>query len=210
MRLAETMLQAPSSSPMKTAKPVAKAYDLSRLNVLVVDDSHSMQMLLQSILRAMNIRSVSAANSVESALGLLRAGFFDLVMLDWVMPDDMDGLQMTRLIRDGQAGVERFVPIIMLSGNNRPEDVCAARDAGVTEYMTKPVSVQSLYKHIVAVIENPRRFVASQTFNGPDRRRVGGRVYTGEERRKDGRSQLSRNADAAMQAFVGQRQEMNG
>jgi hypothetical protein len=61
--------------------------------------------------------------------------------------------------------------------------VCLARDAGITEFLAKPVSATLIYRRIAAMVENPRDFVETSSFFGPDRRRraIG---PTGSERRK--------------------------
>lgn len=176
------------------------AYDISKLRILVVDDSRSMRHLVCHILRQLNVMSVSQADSGEAAIGLLRGGMFDAMILDWVMRG-MDGLELTNAIRGDLQGVDRYMPIIMLTGRNGIGDVVAARDAGVHEYISKPVSVQALYARIVSVIENPRPFVTTESFNGPDRRRQADASYQGDDRRGKRRSRLSKKADAAMDSY---------
>lgn len=60
-----------------------------------------------------------------------------------------------------------------------------ARDAGMTEFLVKPFSARSMARRITMVIENPRQFVRTDDFFGPDRRRHRISNYTGQERRKD-------------------------
>ena len=50
--------------------------------------------------------------------------------------------------------------------------VLEARDAGITEFLAKPVSARGLYQRITMVIERPRQFIKTRTYTGPDRRRV--------------------------------------
>lgn len=178
-----------------------KAYDISRLRVLVVDDSGSMRQLVYVMLRQLGVRTVSKAESGEAAQDMLRAGMFDVMILDWVMPG-MSGLELTRAIRREIPGIDRFLPIIMLTGRTAVTDVMKARDAGVSEFISKPASVQSLYTRIVSVIENPRPFISTDTFAGPDRRRVSSKKYDGEERRGVKRSRLKKKSDEAMAAYL--------
>ncbi|MEI6101921.1 MAG: response regulator, partial [Eubacteriales bacterium] len=106
----------------------------------------------------------------------------DVILLDWEMPG-MSGIELTRLIRSSEKGPNRFIPIVMLSGYSVREQVIEARDAGVTEFLCKPVSAKALYKRIVSMITEPRPFVSSSTFFGPDRRRFVHPQYEGKERR---------------------------
>jgi two-component system chemotaxis response regulator CheY len=79
------------------------------------------------------------------------------------------------------------VPIIMLTGHSEKQRVVSARDAGVTEFLVKPISAKSLYDRIVNVVVNPRPFIKTNAYFGPDRRRNVNPNYVGTERRKGGR-----------------------
>ena len=107
----------------------------------------------------------------------------DIVITDWAMPI-FDGLELTRMIRQPGANANPFVPIIMLTGHSEKKHVMAARDAGITEFLAKPLSAKALYERILNVVMNPRPFVRTKTYFGPDRRRGVVSNYTGPERRK--------------------------
>jgi len=77
------------------------------------------------------------------------------------------------------------VPIIMLTGYTEMHRVTEARDAGVNEFLAKPVSAKKLYSRIVAIIEHNRNFIKIKQFFGPDRRRKALESYRGDERRKN-------------------------
>ena len=94
----------------------------------------------------------------------------DMVICDWQM-QPMSGLKLTSLIRNSPDSPNAFVPVILVTAYREREHVFKARDAGVTEYVVKPVSPKSLFSRIEAVIERPRRFVRIGEFFGPDRRR---------------------------------------
>jgi DNA-binding response OmpR family regulator len=59
----------------------------------------------------------------------------------------------------------------MLTGHSEKKRVIAARDAGVTEFLAKPISAKGLYQRILNVVANPRPFIKTKTYFGPDRRR---------------------------------------
>ena len=65
----------------------------------------------------------------------------DIVITDWAMPI-FDGLELTQMIRQPGANANPFVPIIMLTGHSEKKRVIAARDAGVTEFLAKPISAK--------------------------------------------------------------------
>ena len=78
----------------------------------------------------------------------------------------------------------------MLTGHSERARVMAARDAGVTEFLTKPISAKGLYQRIVNVVFNPRPFIRTETYFGPDRRRNVNPNYNGPERRKGGEADV--------------------
>ena len=78
----------------------------------------------------------------------------------------------------------------MLTGHSERKRVVAARDAGITEFMAKPISANALYQRILNVVANPRPFVKTKTYFGPDRRRNVNPNYVGPERRKGGKADV--------------------
>jgi len=74
----------------------------------------------------------------------------------------------------------------MLSGHTEMNRILESRDAGVTEYLAKPISATSLYSRIRKIIMEPRPFVKAGHYFGPDRRRNTAGSYNGKERRKNG------------------------
>jgi hypothetical protein len=70
--------------------------------------------------------------------------------------------------------------------------VIGARDAGVTEFLAKPISAKGLYQRILNVVANPRPFIKTETYFGPDRRRNVNASYAGPERRKGEKADVIR------------------
>jgi len=163
-----------------------QAYDYSKLSVLVVDDSSYMRQLLRTVLQAIGCVTdrVFTAPDAAKAIGILCTDHVDIVILDWIMRP-VNGIELTRTIRTGGKVPNPFVPIIMLTGFAKHSAIMAARDAGVTEYLAKPVTAKCLLDRINAVIENPRPFVRTERFMGPDRRRKDTSLHGGPERRAE-------------------------
>src|SRR5215469_10416842 len=105
-----------------------------------------------------------------------------------------DGLELTQMIRAQSANAKPFVPIIMLSGQSEKKRVAGALDAGATEFLAKPISAKALYERIFNVVANPRPFVKTKSYFGPERRRNTNSNYTGPERRKGGKTDLLHQA----------------
>ena len=103
-----------------------------------------------------------------------------------------DGLELAQMIRQPGTTSNPFVPIIMLTGHSEKNHVMAARDAGITEFMVKPISATALYHRILNVVVNPRPFIKTADYFGPDRRRNAALSYSGPERRKGGKADVIR------------------
>lgn len=142
---------------------------LSALRFLVVDDNDQMRMIFGAVLSAADARHVHYATNGAQGLAALASGEFDVVFVDYEMPV-MNGLQFLKAVRESQPPM-RFVPIIMVTGHSDLKRLRAARDLGANEFLCKPVSANSILQRISAVIYQPRPFVSSPTYFGPDRRR---------------------------------------
>jgi CheY-like chemotaxis protein len=144
--------------------------DLSRLTVMVVDDNAHMRRIVKEILRSLGVTHISEAVDGADALKAMRAISPDIVIADLDMRP-LDGLEFTRLVRTAGDSPDPYVPIIMLTGHTEAYRVAQARDAGVNEFLAKPISVKGLYARIHAIIHRPRQYVRTKGFAGPDRRR---------------------------------------
>ena len=138
-------------------------------------------------------RVIDSREAEDGASGLEAFNRYtpDIVLTDWAMPI-FDGLELTQMIRQPGANANPYVPIIMLTGHSEKRRVMAARDAGITEFMAKPVSAKALYEHILNVVANPRPFIRTKSYFGPDRRRNVNPNYAGPERRKGGKADIIR------------------
>jgi len=159
-------------------------YNLERLNFLIVDDNKHMRALVKSILHALGSKNVVEASDGADAFKELRHFPADIIICDWNM-DPLDGLDFTRLVRTGKDSPNPFVPIIMLTGHTEMNRVVEARDAGIHEFLAKPISAKGLYSRVRAIIEHPRPFVRAGLYFGPDRRRRSLASYMGPDRRKE-------------------------
>jgi two-component system chemotaxis response regulator CheY len=165
--------------------------EFNKLRFLLVDDNPHMRRMLRTLLQGFGSREVYEAEDGAGGLDAFTQFTPDIVIIDWAMPI-FDGLEFARLIRQPDTNASPFTPIIMLTGHSERKRVAAARDAGVTEFMVKPISAKGLHQRILSVIANPRRFIKTKTYFGPDRRRNSAPNYAGPERRKSGKLDLDR------------------
>ena len=169
--------------------------DFSKLRFLIIDDNVHMRRIVRTLLHAFGSRLVHEAEDGATGLEAFAQFMPDIVLLDWSMPM-LDGLKFAQMVRQPGAHENAFVPIIMLTGHSERAHVTAARDAGITEFMVKPISPDALYRRIVNVIANPRPFIKTNTYFGPDRRRNVAPSYKGLERRKGSKADTGRLARA--------------
>lgn len=156
------------------------SYD--NLKALIVEDNAHMRVLLRSLLQALGIRSIHESNDGASGFAELCASNPDIVLTDLSMAPT-DGIHLTKQIRTG--GPNKYVPIIMVTGHTERVRVEAARDAGVTEFLAKPITVQSLMSRLAEIVERPRPFVKCGNYFGPERRRRKLEGYSGPWRRQE-------------------------
>jgi CheY-like chemotaxis protein len=131
---------------------------MAGLRVLVAEDNATNQFALTRMLEGMGATVVSALNGRE-ALAQVEAHAFDVILMDVMMPE-MDGLAATRAIR-ASFGPDASIPIIALTASAFVEDREAAYAAGVSAFLTKPITSQML----LDIIEACRAGVPDQTMS---------------------------------------------
>ena len=165
--------------------------EFNRLRFVVIDDNAHMRRIVRTLLHSFGAREVHEAEDGATGLEAFTHHMPDIVITDWAMPI-FDGLELTQMIRQPGANANPFVPIIMLTGHSEKKRVVAARDAGVTEFLAKPLSAKALYQRILNVVANPRPFIRTKNYFGPDRRRNVNGNYAGPERRKGEKAEVFR------------------
>ncbi|TAN55993.1 MAG: cyclic nucleotide-binding domain-containing protein [Magnetospirillum sp.] len=155
--------------------------DLSPITVLIIDDSRYARSFVKSAVQSFGIRSILEAADGATGIELARDHTVDLVLVDYDM-SPMNGVEFTRLVRQGDMVSAPEVPIVMISGMAEKETVIEARLAGVTEFLVKPVSAESLFRRVRSAMTNPRPFVHAPSYIGPCRRTVARRPAS--ERRR--------------------------
>ena len=151
-----------------------------KVTVMVIDDNSFMRKLIVTTLHALGITHIVTMPSAKQAIEALKQsrqnpvragmGTIDIILCDFVMPE-LDGSLFLRWVRTSKQAPDRFVPFVMVSGAADQVVVETARDAGVTEFLAKPFSANSMADRILEVIRNPRQFVLAPGYFGPDRRR---------------------------------------
>ena len=143
--------------------------NLRDLVILVADPSSYMSMLIHSMLRGFGSNKVLEARSSTNVLQVLTNQKIDILICDSRLPPH-GGLPLTRAIRRKQDNANRTIPILIMTSDGRETTVKLARDAGANMVIAKPMSPGSLYDRLAWIAFNPRQFVDTPTYFGPDRR----------------------------------------
>lgn len=154
---------------------------LSRLRIVVADDAY-MAALTAGMLRNLGVRSITETTDVSSTLMALKRESVGVLLIDDGL-GPVDPLTLVRELRADSSAANRHIPVLMTFSNADKSRIIAARDAGVTEFLKKPLSANVIGLRLMQALENPRPFVESAVYAGPDRRRREASVR-GPERRK--------------------------
>jgi two-component system, chemotaxis family, chemotaxis protein CheY len=123
----------------------------SNLNVLIVDDYKTMLRIIRNLLKQIEFENVDEASDGAEALAKLQAGNFDLIISDWNM-EPMTGLQLLQHVRADPK--LKHIPFIMVTAESKTENVIAAKQAGVSNYIVKPFNAETLRAKIQKVLEH--------------------------------------------------------
>ncbi len=119
------------------------------MKILVVDDMKSMVKIIESLLRQLGFRNIDEASDGTKALEKLKSDKFDIVLSDWNM-QPMSGFDLLKAIRADAA--LKHLPVILITAESKVENIVAAKQAGVNNYIVKPFNAVTLKEKLVAVL----------------------------------------------------------
>ncbi|MBI3517516.1 MAG: response regulator [Proteobacteria bacterium] len=118
------------------------------MNVLIVDDYKTMLRIIRNLLKQLGFDNVDEASDGATALQRLREKDYGLVISDWNM-EPMTGLQLLKEVRSDTKLAQ--IPFVMVTAESKTENVIAAKEAGVTNYIVKPFNAETLKLKLTAV-----------------------------------------------------------
>ncbi len=119
------------------------------MNILIVDDYKTMLRIIENLLKQLGFKNIIQATDGSEAIKKLREAPVGLVISDWNM-QPMTGLQLLKEVRSDDK--LKTTPFIMVTAESKTENVVAAKEAGVNNYIVKPFNAETLKQKIVAVI----------------------------------------------------------
>ena len=122
-----------------------------QMNILIVDDYKTMLRIIRNLLKQLGFNNVDEATDGSMALQKLRDKEYGLVISDWNM-EPMTGIQLLREVRaDSKL---KALPFIMITAESKTENVIAAKEAGVNNYIVKPFNAATLKTKLASMIGN--------------------------------------------------------
>ncbi|SDH81208.1 response regulator [Roseospirillum parvum] len=120
------------------------------MKILIVDDYKTMLRIIRNLLRQLGFVDIEEATDGSAALQMLRTGGpYGLIISDWNM-EPMTGLQLLREVRADPK--LKGTPFIMVTAESKSENVIAAKEAGVSNYIVKPFNAETLKAKMVSVL----------------------------------------------------------
>lgn len=135
-------LQLKKTLNVEVEREELKPISLNKLNVLVAEDNRMNQKVIKFLLEQQGADCTFAKNGVE-AVELYKILDFDMIFMDIYMPD-LDGYQATKKIKRSRKYTKRNIPIIAVSASAFEEDVHSAKQAGIDDFLAKPIEVVKL------------------------------------------------------------------
>jgi CheY-like chemotaxis protein len=146
-----------------------RTINLRDLSILIADPSPYVCMLVHGMLRAFGAGKMVEAKNAEEVLQALSKNRIDVLLCDGALPPE-GGFALTRKIRRNTGNESRIIPILLMTSDTREAVIKEGRDAGANMVVAKPLSPHNLYDRMAWVAFNPRQYIDTETYFGPDRR----------------------------------------
>lgn len=129
---------------------MSKLDHVKDIKILVVDDFSTMRRIIKGVLKKIGFNNIEEADDGNTALIKLKEGGFQFIISDWNMPN-MRGIDLLKAVRANDA--TKTVPFLMVTAEAKKEDVLAAMQAGVSNYVIKPFTPDTLEAKIEAIFK---------------------------------------------------------
>lgn len=107
------------------------------MKILVVDDFSTMRRIIKNLLRDLGFNNTSEADDGLTALPMLKTGNYDFLVTDWNMPG-MQGIDLLKAVRAEEDEKLKSIPVLMVTAEQKKEQIIQAAQAGVNGYIVKP------------------------------------------------------------------------
>jgi len=139
-------------SPLRGTEKNKEYWPMSvdrNMRILVVDDAQTMRRIIVNLLRQLGFTNMTEADDGTTAWDKLNSEHIDLIISDWNMPK-MTGIDLLKKVRESET--YKITPFIMVTAEGKRENVIAAVQAGVSNYIVKPFNAATLKEKMTKVI----------------------------------------------------------
>lgn len=119
------------------------------MRILVVDDFKTMLKIIESLLKQLGFKHIDEATDGTMALEKLKNNSYDLILSDWNM-EPMTGLDLLKNVRATPS--LKHIPVVLITAESKAENIIAAKQAGVNNYIVKPFNAITLKEKLTAVL----------------------------------------------------------
>ncbi|MBE9527528.1 MAG: chemotaxis response regulator CheY [Proteobacteria bacterium] len=109
----------------------------TEIKILVVDDFSTMRRIIKNLLRDLGFNNTDEADDGLTALPMLKTAKYDLLVTDWNMPG-MQGIDLLKAVRADSDETLKNIPVLMVTAEQKKEQIIEAAQAGVNGYIVKP------------------------------------------------------------------------
>ena len=120
------------------------------MKILIVDDFSTMRRIIKNLLRDLGFTNTVEADDGQTALPILNAGGIDFLVTDWNMPG-MQGIELLKHVRADEK--LSTLPVLMVTAEQKREQIIEAAQAGVNGYIVKPFTAATLKEKIDKIFE---------------------------------------------------------
>lgn len=120
------------------------------MKILIVDDFSTMRRIIKNLLRDLGFNNTQEADDGMTALPMLKSGNFDFLVTDWNMPG-MQGIDLLKEVRKDEKLAK--LPVLMVTAEQKREQIVEAAQAGVNGYIVKPFTAQTLKEKLDKIFE---------------------------------------------------------
>lgn len=120
------------------------------MKILIVDDFSTMRRIIKNLLRDLGFTNTEEADDGLTAVPMLQGGNFELLVTDWNMPG-MQGIDLLKHVRADESLAN--LPVLMVTAEQKKEQIVEAAQAGVNGYIVKPFTAQTLQEKLEKIFD---------------------------------------------------------
>ncbi len=120
------------------------------MKILIVDDFSTMRRIIKNLLNDLGFMNIVEADDGNTALPVLKKGGIDFLVTDWNMPG-MTGIELLRLVRADDK--LNSLPVLMVTAEQKREQIVEAAEAGVNGYIVKPFTAVTLKEKMSKIFD---------------------------------------------------------